>query len=92
MRDKIEAMAYQESRKIYREFSPKTFHRRLNFVKQICPAHGNEAASEVLGMLPQGLNAIEFRAVQRQVVQMQPLLGPPTLAFFHFLALVRRFR
>jgi hypothetical protein len=35
----------------------------LNLVEQICAVSDNEAAPEMLGMLPQDLNPIEFRTV-----------------------------
>jgi hypothetical protein len=43
---------------------PKTFHQGLNFVKQIGPINGNEAAPEVLGVLAPNLDTIELMRCQ----------------------------
>jgi hypothetical protein len=39
-------------------------------------------------VLPQHLNAIELWTVERQVVQIQSLLGPPVPLFLHVFAFV----
>jgi len=60
----------------------------LNLVEQICAVLGNEAALEVLGMLPQDLNPIELRTVGRQIVQIQSAFGPLSPFLLHRSALV----
>jgi hypothetical protein len=60
----------------------------LNLVEQICPVHGSETAPEILGVLPQNLDAIEFRTVGWQVIQIQALLGPAAPLFIHHIALM----
>lgn len=59
-------------------------------MKQIWAVYGSEAAPEVLGVLPQDIDAIEFRTVGRQAVAMQSLSGPPPPVFFDVLAIVNR--
>lgn len=76
------------SDKIYREFGPVPAHQGLNLVEQICPVQGSEAAPEVLGMLPQHLDAIKFWTLGRQIVQIQSLLGPAAPLVVHRIAFV----
>jgi hypothetical protein len=58
---------------LYRELAAEASHQGLNLVEQICAIPGCEAAPEVLGVFPQDFDAIELRAVWRQVIQMQAL-------------------
>ena len=74
--------------KIYRELAAEASHQGLNLVEQIGAVPGNEAAPEVLGMLPQDLNPIELRTVGRQIVQIQPVFGPLSPFLLHEIALV----
>jgi hypothetical protein len=73
---------------IYRELAAEASHQGLNLVEQICAVPGNEAAPEVLGMLPQDLNPIELRTVGRQIVQIQPVFGPLAPLLLHQVTLV----
>jgi len=72
--------------KIYCEFASEISHQRLNFVEQICPVHRNEVAPVILRLLPQDFDAVQLRAVGRQILQVQPLLCPPAPLFVHGVA------
>lgn len=52
-------------------------------MKQVCAVLGNEAAPEMLSVLPQNLDSVELWAVGRQIVQMQPMFSPLTPLFIH---------
>jgi hypothetical protein len=43
---------------------------------KVCAIRDNEAAPEVLGVLPQDLDSIELRAIGRQIVQIQRMFRP----------------
>jgi hypothetical protein len=60
----------------------------LNLVEQVCAVLGDEAAPEILSMLPQYFNMIELRAAGRKIVQTQPVFGPLTLFLLDQVALV----
>jgi len=60
----------------------------MDFLKQFVPVRADEVPSKVFGLLSQDFGAIEFRAVRRWVVQVQPFALPIPTLFLHHVVFV----
>jgi hypothetical protein len=91
--EKLSKLGHGES---FKTANRMTLHDALQrYGKEVTPmkksvqrSTENPMAPEILGLLPQDLDSVHLWAVRRQVIQVQPFLGPLTTLSFDRIALV----